>query len=65
VSVRQHRRLKRLEQVRGGTERLRVVDWWPGEPKPEAEEGELLVILKQYDPRSPAEEPQPEHGAAA
>src|SRR5687768_8722249 len=51
------RRLERLEQARGGKEQLRVVEWWPGEPKPQAEEGELLVILKQYDPRPPSREP--------
>ena len=65
MSVRQHRRLERLEQARGGKERLRVVEWWPGEPKPQAEPGELLVILKQYYPRLPAVAPQPERGAAA
>ena len=42
-----------------------MVEWWPGEPKPQAEPGELLVILKQYDPRPPVEGPQPGQGAAA
>ena len=42
------RRLQRLERERGGGERLRVVEWWPGQPKPAAEPGELLVILRQY-----------------
>ena len=43
------RRLHRLERERGGGhERLRVVDWWPGQPKPAAEPGELLVLVKQY-----------------
>ena len=43
------RRLRRLERERQGRhERLRVVDWWPGQPKPAAEPGELLVLVKQY-----------------
>ena len=65
MSAHQHRRLERLEQARGGKEQLRVVEWWPGEPKPQGEPGELLVILKRYDPRPPLEEPQPKRGAAA
>jgi hypothetical protein len=24
------------------------VDWWPGQPPPKAEPGELLVLVKQY-----------------
>jgi hypothetical protein len=42
------RRLHRLERARGGGERLRVVEWWPGQPRPKAEPGELLVLVKQY-----------------
>ena len=42
------RRVERLERERRGRERLRVVDWWPGQPKPAAEPGELLVLVKQY-----------------
>ena len=42
------RRLHRLERERRGRERLRVVEWWPGQPKPAAEPGELLVLVKQY-----------------
>ena len=45
------RRVRRLEQERRGRERLRVVEWWPGEPKPEAEPGELLVLVRQYGER--------------
>ena len=48
------RRLHRLERERRGRERLRVVEWWPGEPKPEAEPGELLVLVKQYGELVPA-----------
>jgi hypothetical protein len=49
VSPGLRRRLDRLERERrGGRERLRVVDWWPGQPKPAAEPGELLVLVKQY-----------------
>ena len=51
MKVGQHRRLERLEQARGGTERLRVVQWWPGKPRPQAEPGELLVVLRQFFPR--------------
>ena len=65
MSAHQHRRLERLEQARGGSERLRVVAWWPGEPRPQAEPGEPLVILKHYDPRPPAKEPQRGHETAA
>jgi hypothetical protein len=42
------RRLQRLERERGGGDRLRVVEWWPGQPRPKAEPGELLILLKQY-----------------
>ena len=42
------RRVQRLERERGGRERLRVVEWWPGQPRPAAEPGELLVLVKQY-----------------
>ena len=42
------RRLHRLGRARGGGERLRVVEWWPGQPKPKAEPGELLVLVKRY-----------------
>ena len=43
------RRLQRLERERrGGRERLRVVEWWPDQPKPVAEPGELLVLVKRY-----------------
>jgi hypothetical protein len=48
VSPGLRRRLQRLERERGGGERLRVVEWWPGQPKPAAEPGELLVLVKQY-----------------
>jgi hypothetical protein len=63
VSVRQQRRLERLEQARGGKERLRVVEWWPGEPRPQAELGELLVVLRQFFPRDDGQ--QAGRGAAA
>ncbi len=42
------RRVQRLERERRGRERLRVVEWWPGQPKPAAEPGELLVLVKRY-----------------
>jgi hypothetical protein len=48
VSPGLRRRLERLERERRGKERLRVVEWWPGQPKPAAEPGELLVLVKQY-----------------
>jgi hypothetical protein len=65
VSLGQHRRLQRLEQARQGREQLRVVRWWPGDPKPEGAPGELLVLLKQYGPRPPDGEPQTGQGATA
>jgi hypothetical protein len=50
VSPGRHRRLHRLERGRGGgRERLRVVEWWPGEPKPAAAPGELLILVRRYD----------------
>jgi hypothetical protein len=49
VSPGRRRRLRRLERERRGRERLRVVDWWPGQPKPAAEPGELLVLVRRYD----------------
>jgi hypothetical protein len=50
VSPGLRRRLHRLERERerGGGERLRVVEWWPGQPQPKAEPGELLVLVKRY-----------------
>jgi hypothetical protein len=54
------RRVRRLEQARRGHERVRVVEWWPGEPKPAAEPGELLVLVKQYG--EPPGSMQPEVG---
>jgi hypothetical protein len=48
VSPGPRRRLERLERERRGRERLRVVEWWPGEPKPAAEPGELLILVKRY-----------------
>ena len=49
MSLGLRRRLHRLERERQGRhERLRVVDWWPGRPKPAAEPGELLVLVKRY-----------------
>jgi hypothetical protein len=48
VSPGRRRRLQRLEPERRGRERLRVVDWWPGQPKPAAAPGELLVLVKRY-----------------
>jgi hypothetical protein len=42
------RRVQRLERERRGRERLRVVEWWPGQPKPEAKPGELLILVRQY-----------------
>jgi hypothetical protein len=55
VSPGLRRRLHRLElERRGGRERLRVVEWWPGQPKPKAEPGELLVLVKQYGEPPPA-----------
>jgi hypothetical protein len=54
VSPGLRRRLHRLERERRGRERLRVVEWWPGEPRPESQPGELLVILRQYGEPPPA-----------
>ena len=65
MSAHQHRRLERLEWACGGKERLRVAAWWPGEPKPQAEDGELPVVLERYDPRPPVGGPQPGRGAMA
>jgi hypothetical protein len=48
VSPGRRRRLHRLERGRKGGERLRVVEWWPGQPKPAAGPGELLVLVKRY-----------------
>jgi hypothetical protein len=48
VSPGRRRRLERLERERKGGERLRVVEWWPGQPEPAAEPGELLVLVKRY-----------------
>ena len=46
------RRVRRLEQGRRGRrERVRVAEWWPGEPKPAAEPDELLVLLKRFSER--------------
>ena len=54
------RRLHRLERERGGGKRLRVVEWWPGQPPPKAEPGELLVLVKRYG--EPPGSMQPEAG---
>jgi hypothetical protein len=54
VSPGLRRRLHRLERERRGRERLRVVEWWPGEPKPASEPGELLILVKQYGRPPPA-----------
>ena len=48
------RRIERLEQSQYSGQRLRVVEWWPDEPRPAAEPGELLVILRRMTPRVPA-----------
>ena len=46
------RRVRRLERSRRGRrERVRVVECWPGEPKPAAEPDELLVLLKRFGMR--------------
>ena len=45
------RRVRRLEQARRGCERVRVVEWWPGEPKPAAASDQLLILLKQHGKR--------------
>jgi hypothetical protein len=42
------RRVRRLEQARRGRRRIRVVEWWPGEPQPEAQPGELLVVVTRF-----------------
>jgi hypothetical protein len=44
------RRVRRLEQARRARKRIRVVECWPGEPKPvaEAEAGELLVLVTRF-----------------
>jgi len=50
----QRRRRARLERVWAGKERrLRVVEWWPGDPKPEAGTGELLVVVRRFTERPP------------
>jgi hypothetical protein len=54
VSPGLRRRLHRLERERRGGERLRVVEWWPGQPQPKAEPGELLILVKQYEAPPPA-----------
>jgi hypothetical protein len=54
VSPGRRRRLQRLERERRGRERLRVVEWWPGEPEPAAAPGELLVLVKRYGEPPPA-----------
>lgn len=49
MSERQRRRIERLEQHEHGGERLRVAEWHMSkEPKPVAEPGELLIIIKRY-----------------
>jgi hypothetical protein len=48
VSPGLRRRVQRLERERRGRERLRVVEWWPGQPKPAAEPGKLLVLVTRY-----------------
>ena len=45
------RRVRRLEQARRARKRIRVVEWWPGEPKPEAQPGELLVVVTRFGER--------------
>ncbi len=61
----QRRRVERLERGRRGEERLRVAEWWPGEPRPEAEGGELLVVLRRHGPRpAPVAAPDGEGGGA-
>ena len=45
------RRVRRLEQGRRGRERVRVAEWWPGEPKPVAEPDELLVLARRFGMR--------------
>ena len=47
----QLRRVRRLEQVRRGRGRVRVVEWWPGESKPAAEPDELLVLVRRFGER--------------
>jgi hypothetical protein len=42
------RRVLRLEQARRGCDRIRVVEWWSGEPKPEAEPDEMLVLVTRF-----------------
>ena len=45
------RRVRRLEQASRGRERVRVVEWWPGEPKPEAQPDELLIVVTRFNER--------------
>ena len=45
------RRVRRLERARRGRERVRVAEWWPGEPKPVAEPDELLVLVTRFGER--------------
>jgi hypothetical protein len=45
------RRVRRLEQARRGRRRIRVVERWPGEPQPEAQPGELLVVVTRFSKR--------------
>jgi hypothetical protein len=46
------RRVRRLEQGRRGRrERVRVAEWWPGEPRPAAEPDELLVLARRFGER--------------
>ena len=45
------RRVRRLEQARRARNRVRVVQWWPGEPKPDAEPGELLILVTRFNQR--------------
>jgi hypothetical protein len=45
------RRVRRLEQARRARDRIRVVEWWPGEPKPEAQPDELLVLVTRFNQR--------------
>jgi hypothetical protein len=42
------RRVRRLEQARRARKRIRVVEWWPGEPQPEAQPGELLIVVTRF-----------------
>jgi hypothetical protein len=45
------RRVRRLEQARRARNRIRVVEWRPGEPKPEGGPGELLIVVTPFGER--------------